>query len=116
MDYLRWDWRRRGLDPQKDAILLAGDFNCSLRNPDFTEETVRNLVKEGWKVAEENVPWPAVATVKPDPSGRYAVADFDHILLSPGWLKKIGKWERKVGVWRKGEVPSDHFPLEMRLK
>ena len=116
MDYLRWDWRRRGLDPQKDAILLAGDFNCSLRNPDFTEETVQNLVKEGWKVAEEDVPWPAAATVKPDPSGRYAVADFDHILLSPGWLKKNGKSEREVGVWRKGEVPSDHFPLEMRLK
>ena len=116
IDYLRWDWRRRGLDPQNEVMLLAGDFNCSLRNPDFTERTVRKLLQEGWKVAEEKVPWPAVATVKPDPAGRYAVADFDHILLSPGWVKKYGAGEMEVGVWRKGEVPSDHFPLEMRLK
>ena len=116
IDYLRWDWRRRGLDPQNEVMLLAGDFNCSLRNPDFTEDTVRKLLQEGWKAAEEKVPWPAVATVKPDPAGRYAVADFDHILLSPGWVKKNGLGKMEVGVWRKGEVPSDHFPLEMRLK
>jgi endonuclease/exonuclease/phosphatase family metal-dependent hydrolase len=54
--------------------------------------------------------------VKPDPAGRYAVVDFDHILLSPGWVKKNGASKMEVGVWRKGEVPSDHFPLEMRLK
>jgi endonuclease/exonuclease/phosphatase family metal-dependent hydrolase len=116
IDYLRWDWGRRGLDPQKEVMLLAGDFNCSLRNPDFTENTVRKLIQEGWKAAEEKMAWPAVATVKPDPAGRYAVVDFDHILLSPGWVKKYGGGEMEVGVWRKGEVPSDHFPLEMRLK
>ena len=116
IDYLRWDWRRRGLDPQNEVMLLAGDFNCSLRNPDFTESTVRKLLQEGWKAAEEKVPWPAVATVKPDPAGRYAVADFDHILLSPGWVKKYGAGKMEVGVWRNGEVPSDHFPLEMRLR
>jgi endonuclease/exonuclease/phosphatase family metal-dependent hydrolase len=116
IDYLRWDWRRRGLNPQNEAMLLAGDFNCSLRNPDFTEDTVRKLLREGWKAAEEKLPWPAVATVKPDLAGRYAVVDFDHILLSPGWVKKNGAGRMEVGVWRKGEVPSDHFPLEMRLK
>ena len=81
MEYLRWDWRRRGLDPLQDAILVGGDFNCSSRNPEFTEGTIRKLLQEGWCLADASLDWPAGATVKHDPDGRFDASDFDHFLL-----------------------------------
>ncbi len=114
MEYLRKDWEKRGLDPGKDAILMAGDFNCSLRNPEFAEEkTIRGLLKEGWVSVAADIPWPAAATVRPDPAGKYPAVDFDHILLSPGWGRLVegGRW--KVGVMQDLTVPSDHWPVWM---
>ena len=115
MAYLRKDWEKRGLDPGKDAILVAGDFNCSLRNPEFAEEkTIRGLLKEGWVSVAADIPWPAAATVRPDPAGKYPGTDFDHILLSPGWGRLVegGRW--KVEVIQNPQVPSDHWPVWMR--
>lgn len=116
MEYLRKDWQKKGLDPQKDRILVAGDFNCSLRNPEFgKEQTIRGLLKEGWVSATEGIPWPEAATVKPDPEGKYPASDFDHILLSPGWTKEVEGAGWKAGVMRDPAVPSDHDPVWMRL-
>ena len=127
MEYLRKDWEKRGLDPGKDAILVGGDFNCSLRNPEFAEETtVRGLLKEGWVSVTEGVPWPEAATVRPDPVGKYPAADFDHILLSPGWGKNAGRdrWKGcvnvnekpfKVEVVQNKKIPSDHWPVVVRF-
>jgi endonuclease/exonuclease/phosphatase family metal-dependent hydrolase len=128
MDYLRKDWEKRGLDPEKDRMLVAGDFNCSLRNPEFAkEQTIRGLLKEGWVSATEGVPWPKAATVKPDPEGKFPAADFDHILLSPGWVEAVvllrsappRGWSYagfKAGVVQDpNKGPSDHYPVWMRL-
>lgn len=123
MEYLRKDWERRGLDPGNDAILVAGDFNCSLKNPEFAEEqTIRGLLKEGWISVAEGVPWPEAATVRPDPFGRYPATDFDHILLSPGWMALLRSEPMrgrsyagfKAGVFQDGEIPSDHYPVWIR--
>ena len=117
MDYLRKDWNKRGLDPAKDAILIAGDFNCSLRNPEFAgEKTIRELLREGWVSASADLPWPEAATVRPDPGGKYPAADFDHILLSPGWLSKTGEGGWKAGVLQDSNVPSDHYPVWLRWR
>lgn len=124
MEYLQKDWEKRGLDPQKDAILVAGDFNCSLRNPEFAgEETIRGLLKEGWVSATEGIPWPEAATVRPDPSGKYPATDFDHVLLSPGWaallrsepLRGRSYAGFKTGVMQDLTVPSDHWPVWVRF-
>jgi endonuclease/exonuclease/phosphatase family metal-dependent hydrolase len=124
MEYLRQDWEQQGMDPEKDRILIAGDFNCSLRNAEFAgEKTVRGLLKEGWISAAEGIPWPEAATVKPDPSGRYPATDFDHILLSPGWAalhrsKALKGWSYggwKAEVFQGEKIPSDHFPVLLRL-
>jgi endonuclease/exonuclease/phosphatase family metal-dependent hydrolase len=116
MEYLRKDWEKRGLDPAKDAILVAGDFNCSLRNPEFAEEkTIRGLLHQGWCSATAEIPWPGAATVKPDPRGKYPAADFDHILLSPGWGKLVEWGKGKMGVLQDPGLPSDHFPVWMRF-
>lgn len=129
MDYLRKDWEKRGLDPGKDRILVAGDFNCSLRNPEFAEErTIRSLLKEGWVSATEGIAWPEAATVRPDPERRFPAADFDHILLSPAWTKAVegGRWKAgvnvnvneklfKVEVVQNKKMPSDHYPVVLRI-
>jgi len=116
IEYLKKDWESRGLDPGEDPILVGGDFNCSLRNPEFTgEKTIRGLLKEGWVSVAAEISWPDAATVKPDPEGKYPVSDFDHILVSPGWgkLVKRGKW--KAGVLQDSDVPSDHWPVWARF-
>ena len=121
----RGDWEKRGLDPGKDAILVAGDFNCSLRNPEFAKErTIRGLLKEGWVSATERIPWPEAATVRPDQDGKYPAADFDHILLSPGWVALLRSEPPrgrsfagfKAGVDQDSNVPSDHWPVVLRMK
>ena len=116
MEYLQKDWGKRGLDPGRDRILVAGDFNCSLRNPEFSEEkTIRGLLKEGWVSVTAEIPWPQAATVRPDPEGKYPASDFDHLLLSPGWAKagERGMW--KAGVLQDPDAPSDHWPVWMRF-
>jgi len=127
MEYLRKEWEKRGLNPEKDRILVAGDFNCSLRNPEFAKErTIRDLLKEGWVSATEGIPWPEAATVKPDLEGKFPAADFDHIILSPAWVKGVALLRSKplrersyagfkVEVLRDSKVPSDHYPVVLRL-
>lgn len=115
MEYLRRDWERRGLDPEKDRILVAGDFNCSLANPEFTDEkTIRGLLKEGWVSAIEGIPWPEAATVRPDGEGKFPATDFDHILLSSGWVKAVEGRRWKAGIVQESKVPSDHYPVWIR--
>jgi hypothetical protein len=117
MEYLRWDWHRRNLDPREEPILIAGDFNCSLRNPEFVhEKTVRGLLKEGWISLTQEMPWPQGATVRENRMAKYPPADFDHILLSLGWIKSLGRNAKDVCVYRDKDVPSDHFPLGMKVK
>jgi endonuclease/exonuclease/phosphatase family metal-dependent hydrolase len=117
MAYLRKDWEKRGLDPGKDAILVAGDFNCSLRNPEFAQEqTIRGLLKEGWVSATERIPWPEAATVRPDQDGKYPAADFDHIILSPAWVKGVEGDRWKAGVLQDSTAPSDHWPVVFRIQ
>jgi len=117
MEYLRWDWHRRNLDPQKEPILIAGDFNCSLKNPEFVQEkTIRELLKDGWISVTQEMPWPEGATVRENRLAKYPPADFDHILLSPGWIKSLGRNAKDVCVFCDKDIPSDHFPLRMKVK
>jgi endonuclease/exonuclease/phosphatase family metal-dependent hydrolase len=109
------DWRKRGLNPDRDAILIAGDFNCSLKNPVFKKErTIRGLLAEGWESVTQESPWPKGATVRPDEERGYPSADFDHILLSPGWKKSLGTNQVVSGVDQGADVPSDHWPVWMK--
>lgn len=115
MEYLQTDWERRGLDPQQDVIVIGGDFNCSLKNPEFgKEKTIRKLLAEGWRSATEELPWPKGATVRPNWERKYPAADFDTILLSPGWCRKFGSGRISAGVLQGADVPSDHWPVWFR--
>lgn len=115
MEYLRWDWRRLGLDPDRDFMMIAGDFNCSTKNPEFSERTIRQLVQEGWGLADQELGWPKGATVKPDPQGKFPAADFDHFLLSPALVRVRGAGRQDLRIFSRGEIPSDHYPVELIL-
>lgn len=116
IEYLRMDWRRRGLKPEQDAILIAGDFNCSLKNPEFQmEKTIRDLLEEDWVSVTEQLDWPEGATVRPDPAEKYPPTDFDHILLSRGWVDQMGIQKWKAGVMQSPNILSDHWPVWMKL-
>jgi len=115
IEYLRMDWKKRGLDPTNEAILIAGDFNCSLKNPEFRKErTIRGLLAEGWESVTQDLPWPRGATVRPDEGRGYPSTDFDHILVSPGWKKRLGTNQIVSGVDQGTNVPSDHWPVWMK--
>ena len=117
IEYLRMDWRRRGLKPEQDAILIAGDFNCSLKNPELQmEKTIRDLLEEDWVSVTEQLDWPEGATVRPDPAQKYPPTDFDHILLSHGWVDQMGSQKWKAGVMQSPDIPSDHWPVWMELE
>ena len=117
IEYLRLDWRRRGLNPETDAILVAGDFNCSLKNPEFQrEKTIRDLLEEGWLSVSEQLDWPEGATVRPDSAQKYPPTDFDHILLSHGWVGQMSSQKWKAGVMQSPDIPSDHWPVWMELE
>jgi endonuclease/exonuclease/phosphatase family metal-dependent hydrolase len=103
------------LDPQQDVIVIGGDFNCSLKNPEFEKErTIRKLLEEGWRSATQQLPWPKGATVRPNWERKYPAADFDTILLSPGWCRKYGTSRISAGVLQGADVPSDHWPVWFR--
>lgn len=117
MAYLRLDWKKRGLEPSRDAILVAGDFNCSLQNPEFAyEKTIRGLLMEGWISITQNLVWPQGASVRPDAVRGYPATDFDHILISPGWKRRLGAQELKCGVDQREGAPSDHWPVWLTVE
>lgn len=109
--YLEWDWRRRGINPARENIILAGDFNVSLHDPAFDEEqTFSKLLGEHHFTsalhglsAKEQFTLP----------GRkiYSGNTFDYILFSPSLRKKLKRkppWGRVIPV---PPTLSDHFPV-----
>lgn len=111
IDYLEWDWRRRGLDANRDRIIVLGDFNTSLHDPVFSgEQTLRRLRKLGFSDSSEGMTADQRITIPANNAG-YPDNDFDHIFISkplrqlmntpPPWLKIV----------RVPYTVSDHYPL-----
>lgn len=116
MDYLRWDWKRLGLDPQKDRILLVGDFNTSLNMGLYREEqTLRSLLKQGFVDGAEAMPSHQRMTLPASKDGRYPPADFDQIFLSPALaaeMKTAKPWAKVIPV---PSAASDHYLMKLEL-
>lgn len=114
MDYLEADWKRRNLDPQRDRIVVVGDFNTSIHDPAFSKETtIRRLLDKGFVSAMKGASKETRITLKPSRENYYHGADFDHIFFSrPLWkeLHSRGPWGQIFRV--KGDL-SDHYFLWM---
>jgi endonuclease/exonuclease/phosphatase family metal-dependent hydrolase len=115
LDYLEADWKKRGLDPARDELVLLGDFNTSPDDPSFAEETtLKRLDELGFANAAATLPPDRRATIPADE--RFPANSFDHIYLSralasqqsdpkPG-LRIVPIDTRKV---------SDHYPLFLQV-
>lgn len=112
--YLAEDFKRRGLDPKKDQILIMGDFNTSARDPGFASDLTLKMLKElGFVSASEGLPLAKAASIKAE--GKYAANDFDHMLVSEGLRDKIKAplpWMEMVAV---PDSLSDHNPIFLPL-
>ncbi len=116
MDYLRWDWKRLGLDPQKDRILLVGDFNTSLNLALYQkEQTLRSLLKQGFVDATEGMPSHQRMTLPASKDGRYPPADFDQILLSPALAATMKKGKPWAAVVPVPSAASDHYLMKIEF-
>jgi endonuclease/exonuclease/phosphatase family metal-dependent hydrolase len=109
--YLVWDFKRRGIDPKKDAIILMGDFNTSYRDPSFEKDTtLKDIIALGFVMASEGMTAEQSETILPD--GRYKGNDFDHFLVSEGLAKKASKPKPWLSVVTEtGKTESDHHPI-----
>lgn len=74
------DWKRLGLDPARDRILVAGDFNTSTHDPQFQDEKTLRLLEEAGLVRA------SAGRVRTDSytvaAGTFPPNDFDHIFIS----------------------------------
>jgi len=103
VDYLRWDWKRKDLDPAKDWIMVLGDFNTSMEDPAFeVDRTLEYLMSFGFDHAGEGLPREERLTIH---ASRYPANDFDHIFLSTALSEALGGKERPRAEVRK--VPSE---------
>lgn len=112
--YLAEDFKRRGLDPKKDQIMIMGDFNTSARDPGFASDLTLKMLKElGFVMSSEGMPLAKAASIKAE--GKYAANDFDHIMVSEGLQAKIKTplpWMEMVAV---PDSLSDHNPIFLPL-
>lgn len=123
--YLKADLEKNNLDPYRDKIIVAGDFNTDFYDPAFSDEkTLRALKDLGFKSTfilaskEERVTCPA-REGEPWPDGT-----FDYIWVSSGW--KLSNLQAKVlqkGASKRvdvfgGDEPglaSDHYPVYLDI-
>ncbi|MFH1066305.1 MAG: endonuclease/exonuclease/phosphatase family protein [bacterium] len=109
MRYLEQDWRRRGIHPQKDDVVVMGDFNTSLDDPVFADEqTLLTLFQRGFVSVTENLPREKRMTLVP--KGKEKGGEFDYIFLSRSMQER---------PWRGEVMPvpldlSDHSAVFLR--
>ena len=116
VDYLFWDWQRRKLDPARDCIIIAGDFNTSVINPVFEkEQSLRRLLQSGFVDAAEGLPEAERVTVPARSGYVYPAVDFDHILVSAALKKELGGKVPGVRILPTSTSISDHRPLFFKL-
>lgn len=110
MRYLEQDWKRRGLNPQKDDIVVMGDFNTSLDDPVFKDEkTLLTLFQRGFVSVTRGLPLEERKTIAP--KGGEKGGEFDYIFISPFMQKKT--WSG--GVWPVPADLSDHSAVFLNL-
>jgi endonuclease/exonuclease/phosphatase family metal-dependent hydrolase len=108
LQFLLQDFKRRRLDPMRDAIIVLGDFNTSSIEPTFREETtLSTLFGMGFCSVMEGMEQALAATYF-DRENIVQPADFDHILISrplQADFKKQAPWGQ---IYKVPQDDSDH--------
>ncbi len=110
VEYFKWELDRRKIDPKKDFIVFAGDFNTSFRDRPFADDkTLKKIASLGFRLTSEGMTHEESHTVHP--SKRYPGNDFDHIFVSEALAAKISEpppWGR---IEPTSDDISDHKPI-----
>jgi len=123
--HLARDLERRQLDPYRDRILIAGDFNADIGTADRSQETLfDDLERLGFRSALQPARRTDAITV-PARDGVPHVPDLtlDYIFLSSAWgdpppLQILAKGASKKKDVFGGDAPglaSDHYPVYVDL-
>lgn len=114
VDLLQEDWRRMGFDPAKDRILVGGDFNTSLDDPQFDgERTLSKLAGVGFVNGAVGLPRHRAFTVSGD--SRFPPNNFDHIFVSLAQARLFPDPPPWTKVRRFVPAASDHAMLEIGI-
>jgi endonuclease/exonuclease/phosphatase family metal-dependent hydrolase len=117
IDYLFRDLSRLDLDPLRDLILICGDMNTSVSDPQFRRErTLRRLMEKGFELPAPILPG---RLPEPDPPASGSMSDFDYFFLSRALHDQLSKSGQNPQVQTRAPVPrylSDHELIEIQLK
>jgi endonuclease/exonuclease/phosphatase family metal-dependent hydrolase len=119
------DLERRGLDPLRDRIIVAGDMNTDLFSPAFAgEQTLKELQSLGFTQTHPPEPSAARITLPAREGEPFAAGTFDYIFLSRGWGEQLPSAQvlqegasQRVNVFGGDEpgLASDHYPVYIDL-
>jgi endonuclease/exonuclease/phosphatase family metal-dependent hydrolase len=111
IDLIKEDWRRLGLDPRKDRILVGGDFNTSAHDPQFEgEKTLGKLTSIGFVHAGSGRTFTVAG------NGKFPPNDFDHLFVSPGLAAGLVTPHPWLRVRPFVSAASDHALLVMDVR
>jgi len=112
VDLLKDDWKRQGLDPARDRILVGGDFNTSPDDPQFDgERTLGKLAAAGFVNGISGQP--RAFTVSGN--GWFPPNAFDHIFVSPAQADRFPAPPPWTEVRAFVPAASDHAMLVMEV-
>jgi endonuclease/exonuclease/phosphatase family metal-dependent hydrolase len=122
---LEADWKRQGLDPAKDRILIAGDFNTDFFGEAFKDEqTFPRLAALGFRNCFEGMKPEERITMPAKEGEPFGPGTFDYVWFSSAWGPDIPKAKilmegaaKKKDVYA-GDAPglaSDHYPVYVDL-
>ncbi|MEO0454248.1 MAG: endonuclease/exonuclease/phosphatase family protein, partial [Verrucomicrobiota bacterium] len=121
IDWLEQDLKDQDLDPYRDKIIVAGDFNTDFYQSSFSDEkTFNKLSKLGFKntyVLVENEKRITIPSREGEP---WPDGTFDYIWISSGWrLPDLKATVLMEGASKRKDVfggdepglASDHYPV-----
>lgn len=119
------DLERRGLDPLRDKIIVAGDMNTDFFSPSFAEEqTLRELQSLGFTQTHAPEPSDRRVTLPGREGEPFSDGTFDYIFLSRGWGEHLPVARvlqegasKRMNVFGGDEpgLASDHYPVYIDL-
>jgi len=125
IEELKRDLDSQNLDPYRDKIILAGDFNTDFFSKDFADEKIfEDLNDLGFSQTFTLASTEARVTIPAKVGEPWPSSTFDYIFLSSGWklddatakvLQKGASKRKNVYGGDEAGLASDHYPVYIDL-
>ena len=118
---LKRDWERLKLNPDKDKIIIVGDFNTDIFAQEFKDEKTFHVLEEwGFKHCFGDLPLEQRVTLPGRKGEPFPDGTFDYIWFSKAWgdniptaqiLSKGAAKRKEVYGGDEPDLASDHYPV-----